>query len=61
MSRYADYVIARHYPACAQTGHRYRALLDVVVARQADLLARMDAQGADFTNTFRRLGEGQHG
>ncbi|MDX1432281.1 MAG: YdiU family protein, partial [Gammaproteobacteria bacterium] len=36
----ADYVIARHYPHCADAGEPYRALLDEVVARQADLVAR---------------------
>ena len=36
----ADYVIARHYPDAATAEHPYRALLDAVVARQADLVAR---------------------
>jgi serine/tyrosine/threonine adenylyltransferase len=36
----ADYVISRHYQECATTDHPYRALLDAVVARQADLVAR---------------------
>jgi len=36
----ADYVIARHYPACAGAGNPYRALLDEVAARQAELVAR---------------------
>ena len=36
----ADYVIARHYPEAATAEHPYRALLDAVVARQADLIAR---------------------
>ncbi|UHC20213.1 YdiU family protein (plasmid) [Methylobacterium currus] len=36
----ADYVIARHYPDAAGTGTPYRALLDAVVARQADLVAQ---------------------
>jgi serine/tyrosine/threonine adenylyltransferase len=36
----ADYVIARHYPQAADAGNRYRALLDVVIARQAGLVAR---------------------
>ncbi len=38
--RLADYVIARHYPHCAHADNPYRALLDEVVARQADLMAR---------------------
>ncbi len=36
----ADYVIARHYPEAATAEQPYRALLDAVVARQADLVAR---------------------
>ena len=34
----ADYVIARHYPDCAGADRPYRALLDAVIAAQADLL-----------------------
>src|SRR5437588_5821583 len=36
----ADYVIARHYPDVAQAANPYRGLLDAVIARQADLIAR---------------------
>jgi uncharacterized protein YdiU (UPF0061 family) len=36
----ADHAIARHYPDAAAAGNRYRALLDGVVGRQADLVAR---------------------
>jgi uncharacterized protein YdiU (UPF0061 family) len=36
----ADYVIARHYPEAAESERPYPALLDAVVARQADLVAR---------------------
>ena len=36
----ADYVIARHYPDAARAERPYRALLDAVVAAQADLVAR---------------------
>ena len=36
----ADHVIARHYPAVAQADRPYRALLDGVIAAQADLIAR---------------------
>ncbi len=36
----ADYVIARHYPEAAAAPNRYRALLDAVTARQAELIAR---------------------
>jgi uncharacterized protein YdiU (UPF0061 family) len=36
----ADYVIARHYPAAAEAMHPYGALLDAVVAQQAELIAR---------------------
>ncbi len=34
----ADYVIARHYPDCARADGPHRALLDAVVAAQAELL-----------------------
>ena len=37
--RLADHVIARHYPKAADTANRYRALLDLVLARQAELVA----------------------
>ena len=36
----ADYVLARHYPEAAAAERPYRALLDAVVAAQADLIAR---------------------
>jgi uncharacterized protein YdiU (UPF0061 family) len=36
----ADYVIARHYPEAASAARPYRALLDAVIAAQADLVAR---------------------
>lgn len=36
----ADYAIARHYPQAAQSEHPYRALLEGVVARQAELIAQ---------------------
>jgi uncharacterized protein YdiU (UPF0061 family) len=36
----ADYAMARHYPEAVQSGKRYRALLDGVIVRQADLVAR---------------------
>ena len=36
----ADHVIGRHYPAAAGATNCYRALLDSVIARQADLVAR---------------------
>jgi len=35
----ADYVTARHYPEAAAADRPYRALLDAVIARQADLVA----------------------
>ena len=35
----ADYVIARHYPEAGETAQPYRALLDAIVARQAQLVA----------------------
>jgi uncharacterized protein YdiU (UPF0061 family) len=36
----ADHVIARHYPAAREAAEPYRALLDAVVAAQAELIAR---------------------
>src|SRR5882757_1208533 len=36
----ADHAIARHYPAVAAAEHPYRALLENVVRRQADLIAQ---------------------
>jgi serine/tyrosine/threonine adenylyltransferase len=36
----ADYVIQRHFPACAQSPEPYRALLEQVVAGQASLVAQ---------------------
>ena len=38
--RLADYAIARHYPAAAQEKLPYRALLDGVITRQAQLVAQ---------------------
>jgi uncharacterized protein YdiU (UPF0061 family) len=35
----ADHVIARHYPDAAGTERRYRAMLESIVERQADLVA----------------------
>jgi uncharacterized protein YdiU (UPF0061 family) len=36
----ADHVIARHYPTAAEKQRPYRALLDAVIAAQAELVAR---------------------
>jgi uncharacterized protein YdiU (UPF0061 family) len=36
----ADHVIARHYPASAEAEQPYRALLEAVIAAQADLVSR---------------------
>ena len=38
--RLADHVIARHYPEAAGAANRYRALLDLVIERQAELVAK---------------------
>ena len=40
LSRLADYAIARHHPAAADAENPYLALLDAVIAAQADLIAR---------------------
>src|SRR5262249_38543966 len=36
----ADHVVARHYPLAADAANPYRALLDLVIARQAELVAQ---------------------
>jgi len=36
----ADYAIARHYPEAASAPNRYRAFLEGVIARQADMIAK---------------------
>jgi serine/tyrosine/threonine adenylyltransferase len=36
----ADHVVARHYPHAADAANPYRALLDLVIARQAELVAQ---------------------
>jgi uncharacterized protein YdiU (UPF0061 family) len=36
----ADHVIARHYPEAVDAANRYRTLLDLVISRQAALIAR---------------------
>ena len=36
----ADHVIARHYPRAAEAANPYRALLDLVISRQAELVAQ---------------------
>jgi uncharacterized protein YdiU (UPF0061 family) len=41
----ADYVIARHYPEAAEAGNRYCALLDLVIGRQAKLVAKWQLVG----------------
>lgn len=39
LRRLADYVIARHFPEAAESDRPYRALLDAVIERQAELIA----------------------
>jgi len=41
----ADYVIARHFPEASQSDRPFRVLLDGVIRRQADLIARWLAVG----------------
>jgi uncharacterized protein YdiU (UPF0061 family) len=38
--RLADHVIARHYPEAANAANPYRTLLDAVILRQAELVAK---------------------
>jgi uncharacterized protein YdiU (UPF0061 family) len=40
VKRLADHVIARHYPDAPDAGRRYHTLLEGVIARQAELVAR---------------------
>ena len=40
IKRLADYVIARHYPEALEATNRYRAFLDAVISRQAELVAK---------------------
>ena len=40
LRRLADHAIARHYPAAAKADNPYLALLDAVIAAQAELVAR---------------------
>src|SRR5262245_29115164 len=40
LNELADYVIARHYPEAAGAEKPYRMLLDLVIARQAELIAK---------------------
>jgi len=40
VGRLADYVIARHYPACAESEQPYPCLLGEIAARQGELIAR---------------------
>ena len=43
--RLADHVIARHYPEAVDAANRYRALLDLVISRQAGLIAKWQLVG----------------
>ena len=38
--RLADHVIARHYPEAVDAANPYRTLLDLVISRQAELIAK---------------------
>src|SRR5262249_56250442 len=41
----ADYVIARHYPEAAEAANHYLTLLNLVIARQAELVAKWQLVG----------------
>ena len=43
--RLADHVIARHYPEAVDAANRYRTLLDLVISRQAGLIAKWQLVG----------------
>jgi uncharacterized protein YdiU (UPF0061 family) len=40
VQRLADHVIARHYPEAVDAANPYRTLLDLVISRQAELVAK---------------------
>jgi uncharacterized protein YdiU (UPF0061 family) len=40
IQRLADHIITRHYPEAVDAANRYRTLLDMVIARQAELVAK---------------------
>src|SRR6202453_1732389 len=43
--RLADHVIARHYPQAVDAANQYRTLLDLVISRQAALIAKWQLVG----------------
>src|ERR1700739_2743382 len=43
--RLADHIIARHYPEAVDAANRYRTLLDLVISRQAALIAKWQLVG----------------
>ncbi len=43
--QFADYVLARHYPECANSAHPYQALYSAVIERQAALIAQWMSVG----------------
>ena len=43
--RLADHVIARHYPEAGNAANQYRTLLDLVISRQAALIAKWQLVG----------------
>jgi hypothetical protein len=51
--RLADHVIARHYPEAVDAANRYRTLLDLVISRQAALIAKWQLLGFIHANVER--------
>ncbi|RUO62279.1 protein adenylyltransferase SelO [Pseudidiomarina insulisalsae] len=45
LQKFADYVIQRHYPACADAEQSYLALLQAVIDKQAQLIAKWMSLG----------------
>lgn len=45
LQNFADYVIQRHYPECAEAEQPYLALLEAVINRQAQLIAKWMSLG----------------
>jgi Protein adenylyltransferase SelO len=54
----ADHVITRHYPEAVDAANRYRTLLDLVISRQAALIAKWLLVGRIVANQSSRSNGG---
>jgi Protein adenylyltransferase SelO len=64
----ADHVIARHYPEAVDAANRYRTVLDLVISRQAALIAQwlrflydIAAEVSGVQDEHRKRGDGGAG